>query len=91
MTLLGLLILILVAALCGIIGQMIAGYSVGGLVVTVLIGFAGAWLGWWIAREFSLPTFVTVDVDGRTFPIVWSIIGSAILAAFAGFLTRARV
>jgi len=90
MTLLGLLVLILIAGACGLLGQMLAGYSFGGLVITVLIGFVGAWVGWWIAREFELPTFITIEVDGRTFPIIWSVIGSALVAAIASLLSRPR-
>jgi uncharacterized membrane protein YeaQ/YmgE (transglycosylase-associated protein family) len=89
-TLLGLLLLVLIAAVCGILGQMLAGYSFGGIIVSVLVGFAGAWIGWWIARNFDLPALFTIDVDGRTFPVVWAIIGSAVLAALFGALSRPR-
>lgn len=90
MTVLGFLILVAIAAGCGIVGQMLGGFSFGGLLLSVLIGFAGAWIGWWIARNFDLPAFFTVEIDGRTFPVVWAIIGSALLAAVAGLLTRPR-
>ena len=90
MTLTGLIILLVVAALCGIAGQFLAGYSVGGLVISVVVGFAGAWLGLWIARTFDLPRFITMDIDGRSFPIVWSVAGSALLAAAVGLLRRPR-
>jgi uncharacterized membrane protein YeaQ/YmgE (transglycosylase-associated protein family) len=90
MTLVGLLILIGVAAVCGFVGQLLAGYSLGGLVISVLVGFVGAWIGWWIARNWDLPAFYTITVDGKTFPIVWSIIGSAIFAAVIGLVARPR-
>lgn len=90
MTVLGFLLLVVIAAVCGALGQAIAGYSFGGLLISVLVGFAGAWIGWWIATNFDLPAFFTVEIDGRTFPVVWAIIGSALLAAIAGFVTRPR-
>jgi uncharacterized membrane protein YeaQ/YmgE (transglycosylase-associated protein family) len=90
MTLEGFLILVLVAAICGIVGQFIAGYSIGGLVISVAVGFAGAWIGLWLAREFELPDFYRLTVDGRSFPVVWSIIGSALLAAVVGLVLRPR-
>ena len=88
MTLTGLLILIAVAGACGILGQLLAGTSLGGLVISVLVGFAGAWIGWWIADRFDLPSFYTLTVDDRTFPIVWAVIGSAVLAAAVGLVSR---
>ena len=90
MSLLGFLLLLLIAAICGMAGQAIAGYSLGGLLVSVLVGFAGAWIGLWIARQFNLPEWFAVTVDGRTFPIVWAIIGSALLAAIVGLVSRPR-
>ena len=41
MTLLDLLILLLIAGLCGSIGQAIAGYSRGGCLVSIALGFVG--------------------------------------------------
>ena len=50
MTLLDVLILLLVAGICGALGQAIAGYSRGGCLVSIALGFVGALLGMWIAR-----------------------------------------
>lgn len=91
MSLLGFLILLVIAAICGALGQAIAGYSHGGFVISIVIGFIGAYLGMWIARQFGLPEIFVINVDGEPFPIVWSIIGSAVLAAIVGLLTRPRV
>ncbi|MGH2634167.1 MAG: hypothetical protein ACRDG3_12215 [Tepidiformaceae bacterium] len=90
MSVLGIVILVLIAAACGIVGQMIAGYSLGGLVISVLIGFIGAWIGLWIANNFDLPQLYSITVDDRTFPIVWAIVGSAILAAVVGLVANPR-
>jgi uncharacterized membrane protein YeaQ/YmgE (transglycosylase-associated protein family) len=88
MSLVGLLILVGIAAACGIVGQMLAGYSMGGFVILVAVGFAGAWIGLWLARQFELPEFYDLTVDGRTFPVVWSVMGSALFAV--GLVTRPR-
>jgi len=46
MTLLGLLVLLIVAAVVGAIGEMIAGGKVpGGWIGSILVGLVGAWLG----------------------------------------------
>ena len=91
MSLLGFLVLLLVAAVCGALGQAIAGYSVGGCIISIVVGFVGAFLGMWIARQFGLPQLFVVTVDGEPFPIVWSIVGSALLAAIVGLITRPRI
>lgn len=88
MSLLEFLFLLLVAALCGAIGQSIAGYSLGGCFVSIIIGFIGAWLGPLIAIELELPMFYTINIQGRDFPVVWSIIGSALFALVVGSIKR---
>jgi uncharacterized membrane protein YeaQ/YmgE (transglycosylase-associated protein family) len=84
------LLLLLVAAICGAIGQALAGYSLGGCLVSAVVGLLGAFLGAWLARELQLPEILTVQVGGENFPIVWSIVGSAILALGIGLLSRRR-
>lgn len=90
MTLLELIILLVIAGVCGALGQAIAGYSPGGLVITILVGFVGALLGTWIARQVGLPEFLVISVGGEPFPIIWSIIGAALLAALASLFARPR-
>lgn len=87
---LGFLVLLVIAAICGALGQAIAGYSTGGCLISLVLGFVGAWLGVWLADQFGLPELFVVDIDGQPFPIVWSIIGAAILAAIAGLISRPR-
>jgi uncharacterized membrane protein YeaQ/YmgE (transglycosylase-associated protein family) len=90
MSLTGFLILLVIAAVAGSIGQALAGYSLGGCLVSIIIGFIGAFLGMWIARQLGLPEFFTIVVDGEPFPVVWSIIGSALLAMLFGMIGRRR-
>jgi uncharacterized membrane protein YeaQ/YmgE (transglycosylase-associated protein family) len=84
------IILLAIAAVAGALGQSLAGYSLGGCVVSAVVGFIGAFLGMWIARQFGLPEPLPVTVDGETFPILWSIVGSALLALALGLITRRR-
>ncbi len=90
MTVLQLVLLVIVAAICGAIGQALAGYSLGGCLVSIVVGFIGALLGLWLARELGLPQILTVQIGGQAFPIVWSIVGSALLALAVGLLSRRR-
>jgi uncharacterized membrane protein YeaQ/YmgE (transglycosylase-associated protein family) len=90
MTLLDLLILLLVAGICGALGQAISGYSRGGCLVSIALGFVGAVLGMWIARTLQLPELFPVQIGTTNFPIVWSIIGSALFVAVIALITRRR-
>lgn len=91
MTLLQLLLLLLIAGICGSLGQAIAGYSRGGCLVSIALGFIGALLGLWLARLLGLPELIPVVIGGTSFPIIWSIIGSALFVALITLLTRSRV
>jgi uncharacterized membrane protein YeaQ/YmgE (transglycosylase-associated protein family) len=93
MSLLGLLLLLAVAAICGAIGQALVGYSAGGCLVSLVVGFVGALLGQWLAGQLGLPQLFALNIDGQSFPVVWAIAGSAILVLIISLLTgrnRAR-
>jgi uncharacterized membrane protein YeaQ/YmgE (transglycosylase-associated protein family) len=84
------LILLIVSGVIGAIGQSIAGFSRGGCLVSIAIGFIGAVLGMWLARTLGLPEMFVLNIGGTSFPIVWSIIGSALFVAVISFLTKRR-
>lgn len=88
MTLFGFLILLLIAAICGGIGQAIAGYDLGGCFVSIIVGFIGAYIGMWIAGKFGLPHFFEISVQGHPFPVVWAVIGSAVFTFIVALLRR---
>ncbi len=90
MTLFDLLVLLLVAGVCGALGQAITGYSRGGCLVSIALGFVGAVVGLWLARVLHLPELLPVRIGSTNFPIVWSIIGSALFVAVIALLTRRR-
>src|SRR3954447_10614580 len=77
----GLIVLLIIAGICGGIGRAIGGGTGGGFFVSIAIGFVGALLGTFIASRMHLPELLTVAVDGRGFPILWSIIGAALFVA----------
>ena len=90
MTLLDLLLLLLIAGICGALGQAIAGYSRGGCLVSIALGFVGALLGLWLARLMQLPELFPVRLGETSFPIIWSIVGSALFVAVLSLITRRR-
>jgi len=90
MSLVTLLLLVIIAAVCGAVGKALAGDARGGLVVTTVIGFIGALLGPWVARKMGLPEPFTVNVGGHPFPVLWAIIGAALFVAIIHLLSRRR-
>src|SRR5262245_19975675 len=90
MSLASFLILLVVAGICGGIGQSIAGYSRTGCLGSIALGFIGALLGSWLARFLHLPELFTVRVGGEAFPVLWSIVGSTLFVAIISMFTRSR-
>lgn len=90
MTLIEILVLFLIAGVCGAIGQSIAGFSRGGCLTAIAVGFIGALFGRWIADSMGLPEVFVIEVDGADFPVLWSIVGSSLFVALIALLTRKR-
>ncbi len=86
-----LLLLLLIAAVCGAIGSSLAGARGVGLLTATALGFIGALLGPLVARALHLREPLTVIVDGHPFPILWSIVGAALLVALLHLSYRRRV
>jgi uncharacterized membrane protein YeaQ/YmgE (transglycosylase-associated protein family) len=87
MTFMEFLVLMAIAGLCGAIGQAITGFSRGGCLVSVALGFIGAVVGMWIAAQLGLPELFTVQVGEQAFPIVWSIMGAIVIVLIVGIIT----
>ena len=90
MTVIDFLLLVLVAAICGALGQAITGYSRGGCLVAAAVGFVGALLGTWLARLLGLPEIFAVNIGGTAFPIVWTILGSTLFVGVLSLFSRRR-
>jgi uncharacterized membrane protein YeaQ/YmgE (transglycosylase-associated protein family) len=88
MTALEILILLVVAGVCGAIGQSIAGSTRGGILTSIALGFIGALIGMYLARALNLPEPFNVVIEDHPFPVIWSIIGSAVFVAIITLLTR---
>ena len=90
MTILDLFVLLVVAGICGGLAQALVGYSRGGCLVSIVLGFIGALLGTWLARLLALPELFTLAIGGRSFPVIWSIIGAALFVAILSLLNARR-
>jgi uncharacterized membrane protein YeaQ/YmgE (transglycosylase-associated protein family) len=90
MTILGLIVLLVVGAICGAIAQWIVGYGGGGFFVSAGLGIVGAFIGSWLAAWMHLPAIFVVRIDSFNLPIVWSIVGAALLVAIVGLFRGRR-
>ncbi len=87
-TLPGLILYVVIAAICGAVGRAIAGGIRGGLIVSIAVGFVGALLGPWVAVQMKLPEPFMLHMSGHSFPVLWSIIGAALFVAIIHFISR---
>ena len=83
MGIIGFLVLLLVAAVCGAVGSRIAGLSSQGCLFNIVLGFIGALIGTWLSRELHIRDIFYFS----NIPIVWSIVGSALFIAVISLLT----
>jgi len=88
MTITEILPLVLVAVIAANVRQVIYSYSLGGYLVSVIVGFIGAFFGIGIARLFGFPEMIPFIIRGETFPVIWSIIGSITLLWILSSITR---
>ena len=91
MTVPGLLVLLLIAAICGGIGKALAGGGPGGgLVTSTALGFIGALFGPWVAGQLHLSEPLVLRVGGQSFPVLWSIIGATLFVALLHLISGRR-
>jgi uncharacterized membrane protein YeaQ/YmgE (transglycosylase-associated protein family) len=90
LTLPALVVLLIIAAICGAVGKALAGGGPGGLLVSTALGFIGALFGPWVALQLHLSEPLALQVGGQPFPIVWSIIGAALFVALLHLMSRRR-
>lgn len=82
--------LLLVAVIVANLGQVINAYSLGRYLVSLIVGFIGAFFGIGIARLFGFPEPIPMIIRGEIFPVMWSLIGSIALLWTLSLLMRQR-
>ena len=90
MTTVEIIVLVVVAGVVGMVGQAISGFSSRGLLVSVAVGLVGGFIGLWLSRELGLPELFAISIGGTRFPIIWSIIGSALFVAVIALISGRR-
>lgn len=90
MTIGGILLLLLIAGISGGVAQALVGFSRGGCAVSIVVGFIGALIGWWLSDLLNLPLLFQINIQGQPFPIIWSVIGGVVFVAIVSLISGRR-
>lgn len=88
MSILEFLILLAMAGLLGVASQHLMGTRLGGLFVSIFLGFVGAYLGKEMVSWFGLPVLVDLRIAGRSFPLIWSLLGGMLATFLVSYIAR---
>jgi len=88
MTVLELVILIVMAAVLGVISQRLLGYKLGGLIISILLGFIGAFVGREVGHHFPLGIQFNLQIGDVSFPVFWSLVGALLATFLAGVFAK---
>ena len=81
------LISLIIAGIAGSIARSLSGFSRGGCIISIVVGFIGAMIGSWLARELQLPDPFMIVIRGTSYNILWTIIGAVIFTAVLSLIT----
>jgi uncharacterized membrane protein YeaQ/YmgE (transglycosylase-associated protein family) len=88
MTLVGLILLIIIGAVCGALAEGLVGVRLGGIFAAAALGFLGAVLGTWLAIQLRLPSLLPVTIDGQRIEIAWAILGAILIVLLLSLIRR---
>lgn len=80
------LVTLIIATLVGALAQLVVGYTRGGCLTSVLIGFIGALLGNFIASWLGMPNILVIGGPDWRIDLVWTFIGAAIFTALLALI-----
>ncbi|MBS4033002.1 MAG: GlsB/YeaQ/YmgE family stress response membrane protein [Ignavibacterium sp.] len=75
------ILLLIIAGIAGSIAKTLVGFKRGGCVISIIVGFIGAYIGTILARELNFPDLFSINIGDVTFPVIWSIVGAALFVA----------
>ncbi len=84
------IISLIIAGIAGAIARSLVGFGRGGCVLSIVVGFIGAIIGTWLARELNLPDPFPFNIRGTEYHILWTIIGAVIFTAVLSFFSPGK-
>ena len=81
-------LIFLTAIVCGTLAQLTSGYSKGGWIVNLVVGFLGALAGVLVSRSLNAPVIYDLAIRNTRFPVIYSVVGAVIFLAGIGLFIR---
>jgi uncharacterized membrane protein YeaQ/YmgE (transglycosylase-associated protein family) len=75
------LLMLVIAGIAGYIATQLMGARRMHILAVIALGFVGAIVGRYAAGFFNLPEPFPIMIGGSSFPLLWSIAGSALIVA----------
>jgi uncharacterized membrane protein YeaQ/YmgE (transglycosylase-associated protein family) len=89
MNVLEFLILLVMAGVLGVVAQQILGTKYG-MVVSVIFGIVGAFLGRQLAKWFHFPAYFSITIGDTSVPVLWALIGALLVTFGAGIIAKSN-
>lgn len=85
-------VMLAIALVAAIIAQVLRGWSLAGLIVSLLLACFGAVGGWFAQQRLGLPPLYSMAVPGGNVPvaIVWPVLAALVLALLGARMRRRR-
>lgn len=79
-------VLLAIAGVCGFAASQLMGAKRVNIVMLVVLGLVGAFVGRFIASFFHLPLWGTLYLAGNAFPVLWSVLGALVVVGLVSAL-----
>jgi len=76
------------ALICGTLAQLTSGYSRGGWIVNLGIGFLGALAGVVVSRMLNAREIYNLQMGATSFPVIYALIGCVFFLAAINLLVK---
>jgi uncharacterized membrane protein YeaQ/YmgE (transglycosylase-associated protein family) len=81
-------VLVVMAVVLGVVSQKLLGYRLGGLAISMILGFIGAFVGREIGNHVPLSIRFNLQVGDTHFPVLWSFVGALGATFVAGLIAK---
>ncbi len=86
MNVIELILLLLVAGILGVVSQRLTGIQAGGLIMSIVIGFVGAWGGTRLSIWLDIYDPIRLTVFRTEIRLLSAIVGGVIVTSVVGWL-----
>jgi uncharacterized membrane protein YeaQ/YmgE (transglycosylase-associated protein family) len=70
------IILLIIAGIIGTVAKAVTGFTRGGCILSIVVGFVGAIAGIWLAKQLKLPDLYVIHTGDVSIPVVWAVVGA---------------